>query len=210
MARDRGVTTSSARRLRARSSSPPNRWGGTCRSFSCPVRFSRHMNRLQWLVLAMCPAVCLATPPDVPPAVAAAKAHIERDLVAPLTVNEQRRSRMTRARQPALARRVRMLTTSPSKDSSGRAFFGFAVDARYGANPMSTEKPSAAERQAWATNEEQQWQKDAITGCLYPESGDVFVNRGGAWFRGALLLGKKEKRPSEGVCRAVGEQVARK
>lgn len=164
------------------------------------------MNRLGWL-LWMCPAVCLATPPDAPPEVAAAKALIEKELVAPLMEKEQKRSRMTRARQPALARRVRMLTSSPSMDASGRAFFGFAVDARYGTDPKATEKPSAAERQAWAANEAQQWQKDAIAGCLYPASGDIFVNRGGVWFWGATLLGKKQPSPPEAVCRAV-EQVA--
>ncbi len=157
--------------------------------------------------------LAFATPPEVPPAVTAAKAAIEKDLVTPLTVKERKQSRMTRSRQPAMARRIRVLGHEPSKDAAGKAFLSFAVDAKYGFDPMDEEliaDPALAKKLSAAEKEEKNWQKDAITGCLYPDSGEIFVNRGGTWYPGTILLGKKGPKPAEGVCRAGAEQVAQK
>jgi hypothetical protein len=113
-----------------------------------------------------------------------------------------------------MARRVRILSAEPMRDASGRAFLAFAVDAKYGFDPMDDEflleadadkvKKTAKERA------EERWQKDAITGCLYPETNELFVNRSGTHYPAGLLLGKKASKAAEGVCRAEAAQVARK
>lgn len=161
------------------------------------------MNRFLTCALFLSASLAFATPPEVPPAVTAAKATIEKDLVDPLAIKERKASRMTRSRQPAMARRVRILSAEPMKDASGKAFLAFAVDAKYGFDPRD-EFPDERERA------EERWQKDAITGCLYPETNELFVNRSGTHYPAGLLLGKKASKAAEGVCRAEAAQVARK
>ena len=66
----------------------------------------------------------------------------------------------------------------PSSDSEGRTFFSFAVDARHGFVRSDTDGEAG-------------WRIGAITGCVYPDSGKVYVRQGDAYRPAALLLGKK-------------------
>jgi hypothetical protein len=88
-------------------------------------------------------------------------------------------SRFSRSRPPPRERRVRVTQTTLSRDPHGREFVPFAVDVRYGAG---------------------EWQAD-VTGCAYRSSGNLFVQRGEAYFPASVLLGKNVA-PVAGVCQA--------
>jgi hypothetical protein len=60
--------------------------------------------------------------------------------------------------------------TTVSRDKQGREFVPFSVDVRFGNG---------------------EWQHDDVVGCAYRASGNLFVQRGDAYFPAALLLGKK-------------------
>jgi hypothetical protein len=107
---------------------------------------------------------------------------VERELVTPLTEKEQYRSRFSRAYIPPRDRRVRILASR--KDANGNTFASFAIDEGRAGAP------------------EDSWRKDTITGCVYEESGAVFVNRGKAWYPAAMLLGKTADAAGADVCRA--------
>ncbi|HVT07529.1 MAG TPA: hypothetical protein VHO67_08730 [Polyangia bacterium] len=65
----------------------------------------------------------------------------------------------------------------------------FAVDERSGA--FSRRPP----------DDDRGWRKDAIVGCVYPGSDEVFVKRGDKFFGASLLLGKKTPAADAAVCR---------
>ncbi len=152
------------------------------------------MKRLFALSLMLTASLASATPEDD------AKAVVQKSLIAPLRAKEEKHSRFSRARLPAQVRRVRMLDSEPKKDSQGSEFLTFAVDAKHGFGELDDDGEVKADA----------WRKDVITGCVYPESGEVFVKKGEKLFGAGLLLGKKTSAAAEHVCKAGGEQVAAK
>jgi hypothetical protein len=109
---------------------------------------------------------------------------VQEKLLAPLAARESARSSYSRARPPAAERRLRMLDAAPVADGKGAAFVGFAVDARYGRGGAG------------------QWQEKVITGCVYVESGEVYVRYGDAFRAAGVLLGKTTPPAAAHVCRA--------
>ena len=117
---------------------------------------------------------------------------IQDKLLAPLAASERARSRYSRAAPPAAERRMRLLDAEPVTDAKGNAFFGFAVDARHGL------------RRGPGTR----WQENAITGCVYPRSGVVYVRYGDAYRAAGVLLGRKTAPAASHVCRAVPTEAS--
>ncbi len=115
-------------------------------------------------------------------------------LVGPLAMNEEKRSRFSRARMPAQQRRVRVLDAEAKTDKAGDAFLAFAIDARHGFMFDDSDGGDG-------------WRADAITGCVYPKSGKVFVKMGDSFRPGDAMLGKKVKPVKTAVCEA-NTQVA--
>ena len=141
------------------------------------------------------------------PSEADAKAVIAKVLIKPLAVKEQKHSRFSRAYLPPQARRVRVIDTVARTDSKGAAFMTFAVDSKSGLGDLDDDGDEAVAK------EDQGWRKDVITGCVYPDSGEVFVNRSGKLYGAGILLGKKSTAGAadEAVCKSAGaEQMAAK
>ncbi|HYQ45075.1 MAG TPA: hypothetical protein VER11_23975 [Polyangiaceae bacterium] len=116
---------------------------------------------------------------DEPSLVEWAQRRVEAGIVQPLA--ERSGSRFSRSRPPPHERRVRITQATVSRDKQGREFVPFSVDVRFGSG---------------------EWQRDDIVGCAYRASGNLFVQRGDAYFPAALLLGKKvEALP--GACKDV-------
>jgi hypothetical protein len=84
--------------------------------------------------------------------------------------------KFSRVTPPPTERRVRILQTSATLDKSGRAFLAFVVDIRFGP----------------------EWRND-IRGCVYKDSGDIYVKKGDAYRPAAFLFGKNVE-PVAGVC----------
>jgi hypothetical protein len=120
-----------------------------------------------------------------------AVALVSRDLVQPLAVKEGSRSKFSRARLPAQERRVRILDDHAQIDARGAGFVRFAIDARHG----------------YQADDEANWRKDAITGCVYLERSQIFVKQGDQFRPAAFLLGKNLKAAAAPTCKPV-EQVA--
>ena len=128
---------------------------------------------------------------------------VEKQLIGPLAKKEAKRSRFSRAYQPPVARRVRVTDEKALTDSKGAEFMGFAVDVKHGAlDDLLADEDGEA-------RPEETWSKNAIVGCVYPDSGEVFIKRGGKYVGASLLLGKKSSAP-EHVCQGTGAQVAAK
>jgi hypothetical protein len=112
---------------------------------------------------------------------------VNERLVQPLAEKEESRSKFSRARLPPSERRVRMLDEKPRQDTGGDAFYTFAIDARHG----------------WGeAKEDANWSKATITGCVYPDRGEVFIKRGNAFHPAAAAIGKKTKAAPESTCQA--------
>ncbi len=126
------------------------------------------------LVLSSLPSLAWA---DEPSLADWTQRRVEDGLVKPLAKSED--SRFSRARPPPRERRVRVTEATLTRDKGGRAFVGFAIDVRFGS----------------------EWRRDDIVGCVYRESGDIFVKRGDAYRPAAFLLGKNVE-PVAGVCQA--------
>jgi hypothetical protein len=110
---------------------------------------------------------------------------VKERLIQPLAAKERDQSKFSRARLPPAERRVRVLDEKPQQDSAGDTFFAFAVDARHG----------------WGDDDgEARWNKAAITGCVYPSRGEVFIKRGKAFHPAAAAVGKKTKAAPERTC----------
>lgn len=116
-------------------------------------------------VLSLVPSLATA---DEPSLVQWTSQRVEAGLLQPLA--ERTSSRFSRARPPPHERRVRVTQATASRDKQGREFVPFSVDIRYGSG---------------------EWQRDDIVGCAYRASGNLFIQRGEAYFPAALLLGKK-------------------
>ena len=124
---------------------------------------------------------CLAGADD---AVGWAKRTVEDGLVSKLA----RKSRgFSRERPVPHERRVRLLGSALSTDKAGRAFVAFAVDVRYGPN----------------------WHEGDIVGCVYRDSGKLFVKLGDAYHPHSVLLGK-DAAAVPGVCEAPPPEASAK
>jgi hypothetical protein len=121
---------------------------------------------------------------------ASARTTVEKVLTEPLAQQEARRSRYSRAAIAPRTRTVRVLDERAHRDLRGAEFFVFSIDERRGFRAVL--------------------HKDAVTGCIYPDSGDVFVARGDAHYPAALLLGKTSKQAEAHVCVASKVQVAKR
>lgn len=114
---------------------------------------------------------------DTPPPSAeqrTAQTLVQTKLVTPLAAKESERSRFSRALRPAPQMRVRMTDPEPQKDSNGGEYMTFAVDTCYGFRRTAD-----------------CWQKAAITGCVYPGNGKIFVQRGSDYYPAEVMLGKR-------------------
>jgi hypothetical protein len=121
-----------------------------------------------------------------------ALALVSRDLIQPLAIKEDGQSKFSRARLPAQERRVRILDDHARKDARGVAFVRFAIDARHGYQP----------------DDEANWRKDAITGCVYLDRSQIFIKRGDEFRPAAFLLGKNLKAAASTTCKPAAEQLA--
>ncbi len=117
---------------------------------------------------------------------AAVEQRVKGAVLQPLHDAEEERSMFSRARIAPRERKVRVTQQLAAKDSQGKEFFTFAVDVRFGSK----------------------WKEADIVGCVYLESGDVFVQRGESYRPAAFLVGKRSK-PVSDVCRAGDELAAR-
>jgi hypothetical protein len=108
-------------------------------------------------------------------------------LVQPLAAKDNERSKFSRARLPPSERRVRVLDEKPRQDGAGKAFFTFAIDTRHGWNDSKQ-------------HDDASWAKASMTGCVYPDSGEVFIKRGNAFHPAAAALGKKTKAAPASTC----------
>lgn len=118
---------------------------------------------------------------------------VNQRLVQPLVAKEREQSKFSRARPAPTERRVRILDEKPRQDSAGAAFLTFAIDARHG----------------WGDDDAANWTKAAMTGCVYPDSGEVFIKRGNAFHPATAALGKKTKAAPERTCHAAAQLSAR-
>lgn len=129
-----------------------------------------------------------------PKATPTAASLVSEQLIQPLAAKDRKQSKFSRARLPPAERRVRVVDERPQQDSAGNAFYAFAVDARYG----------------WShEDDEDRWDKDTITGCVYPARGQVFIKRGNAYHPAAAATGKKTKSAPAGTCTAATQLSAR-
>src|SRR4051812_28678947 len=86
---------------------------------------------------------------DPPPS---AQTAVDNELIKPLARREGRQSRFSRVVIPARTRTARILEGA-HRDTRGSEFFRFSIDERRGMQQVLF--------------------KDALTGCVYPQSGDV-------------------------------------
>jgi hypothetical protein len=151
----------------------------------------KHLSMLALLLFAS-PALAEPSVADPPPAPTSRSAElsVKNALLGPLAAKEQKQSKFSRARMPPEERRVRLLDESPRTDARGEAFYTFAVDARHGINIA-----------------EEDWVRDTVTGCVYPERGEVFVKVGDELRPAALLLGKRAKPAAARTCVAADDQA---
>jgi hypothetical protein len=108
------------------------------------------------------------------------KANVEQNLLKPLAQRDAQRPRFSRAGPPPGERRVRILDKELRQDDRGLAYATFAIDVRYA----------------------DEWSQNALTGCIYPGDGAIYVKGGGGYRSAATLLGKKIETPPDTVCRA--------
>lgn len=129
------------------------------------------------------PSQAAAAPaPEPSPDQRIAQHLVQSKLVMPLSAKESERSRFSRVLRPAPVMRVRLTTPQPQKDSSGAAYMAFAIDTCYGFRPTAD-----------------CWRKAALTGCVYPQNGQIFVQRGADYYPAAVMLGQKGD-PTATVC----------
>jgi uncharacterized membrane protein len=135
----------------------------------------------RFFAVVVLPALLSASSEAAPPS--GVVDQIQAALVQPLTAQEAERSRFSRAVRPPSERRVRLAQQAPSVDAMGGQFYAFSIDQRWsGAG----------------------WTADAVVGCIYPATGQVFVQQEGTWLAASWLLGEPGAAPPATVCRAVG------
>ena len=121
--------------------------------------------------------------------VTSAKEVLQTKLLEPLQKKDEKRSRFSRAVLPPRARRIRILDNSAQNDAKGHPFVQYAIDE---SRTITADKEGA----------EAAWLKDTITGCVYPETGDVMVKRGEVYYASSVLLGVQTPIAPADVCRA--------
>ncbi len=126
-------------------------------------------------------------PASDPTPAAEAKATIERLLIEPLADRDEQSSRFSRARIPPTRRTVRMLEADARRDAGGAKFFTFAIDERRGMKATTA--------------------TEAMTGCVYPETSEVYVKRGEVHYPAAFLFGKTKEKAEPQVCRALARSA---
>lgn len=103
-----------------------------------------------------------------------ARERVQQGLVRPLA--QQENSRFSRSRPAPHERRVRILEATLQRDKDDKGFVPFAIDIRYDSE--------------WAPNFE---------GCVYRQTGALFVKIGDEYYPADFLLGK-EVDEAAGVC----------
>jgi hypothetical protein len=111
---------------------------------------------------------------------ASARTTVEKVLTEPLAQREARQARFSRAAIAPRTRVARILDERAHRDLRGAEFFAFTIDERRGLRGALT--------------------RDAVKGCVYPTSGEVFVVRGDSHYPAGLLLGKTSKKAEAHVC----------
>jgi hypothetical protein len=134
---------------------------------------ARHWSSCCAFALASLPSLASADEPFI-----WAKNRVDAAIVKPMSARERGGS-FSRGRPPPRQSRIRITQPNESRDPSDRAFVAFAIDVRWG-----------------GTSE---WNKDDVVGCVYRESGKVFVKIGDGYRPAAILLGK-DVEPVKGVC----------
>lgn len=127
--------------------------------------------------LGIVPALAAADEPSVREWT---KNRIQTGLVDRLSAKEGDGPRFSRSRQAPTARRIRVVSSTLSKDAQGRAFATYELDVRYGDD----------------------WQLDVV-GCVYRASGEIFVKLGEEYRPAEVLLGE-DKAPVKGACETNG------
>jgi hypothetical protein len=161
------------------------------------------MKRLLTLASLLAPTLVFAGEPAPDTVVAKAEATVKKELIQPLAAKELQRSRFSRARMPATARRVRVLDTAERQDDKGKTFVTFAIDARHGRYSDLEEGLDDLPQQAPKKEKDDGWRKDAITGCVYLASNEVFIKQGEGFRPAGILMGKKVKTAPEHTCKGV-------
>jgi len=123
--------------------------------------------------------------------IASAKAVLEAKLLEPLYRKEADRSRFSRAAMPPQARRIRIINNALQTDGKGHPFVPFSIDESRGFGGDKGREIAEAG-----------WLKDAITGCVYPATGEVMVKRGQVYYPSSVLLGLNTPMAPANVCRA--------
>jgi len=123
--------------------------------------------------------------------VASASSVVQVKLLDPLQKKEASRSHFSRAAMPPMARRVRILDSAVQRDMKGRSFVQFAIDESRGLVLVNEKQGNDAN-----------WLKDVITGCVYPETGEVLIKRGEVYYASSILLGQPGSVVSTDVCRS--------
>jgi hypothetical protein len=131
---------------------------------------------------------------------------VEKKFLKALIAKEDARSRLSRARLPPTARRIRATDQVAQKDDKGSEFVAFAIDNKWGYEFDEDEAPR--QKKVAKNDPDAGWTKNVITGCYYPSSGEVFVKYGKDFRASEVLLGKKTPVAAAHVCKAGGETLA--
>lgn len=138
------------------------------------------------LLVLIVPSLVFAAEPVKSDEVVSAEKRLENALIKPLAARDEERAMFSRARVAPMERRVRVTQQNASTDANEKTFFAFAIDSRF--------------RGAWREADQ--------VGCIYPESGAVFVKMGATYRSGDALLGKKSQPAPAGVCVSTTPEVA--
>lgn len=152
------------------------------------------MKRLLTLAATLTWVTSFASEPSIKEST---EATVRTELLKPMAAKESKYSRLSRSRLPPQARRIRVLNTEPLKDKEGAAFVEFAIDSRYGFDLGDGEENAG------------EWTQNTVTGCVYAETGTVFVMHRGSYHAPGALFGKKTKPAASHICKADPAQVAR-
>jgi hypothetical protein len=123
--------------------------------------------------------------------VASAKTVLQANLLEPLKNKEDKRSRFSRAVLPPQARRIRILDNTLRTDGRGQPFVSFSIDESRGFSGSGDKDLADAH-----------WLQDAITGCVYPQTGKILVRRGTVYYSSSILLGQQTPIAPPDVCTA--------
>lgn len=136
------------------------------------------MKSLRWSVCAFVFASLPTLASADEPSITWAKHRVDVGLVKPIAAREKGGS-FSRGRPPPRVSRVR--TPDPEQtDPSKRVFASFAIDVRWGGS---------------------EWHENDVTGCVYKETGKIFVKIGDEYRPAEYLLGKNVD-AVKGVCEA--------